>query len=111
MLIDSVMNYARPATVDISKVIDDSDTLTVQWAKSMSQARKDFYATADHSYRRTAPVRDQYKQAYKDFHQYLNKTIELVELLPTNAKSRLCLEYSSGISDGQLITAAFGKIV
>lgn len=108
-MLSTIMPYPRPASVDFSKLVTDGDQFKLQWCKQMSANRKEFYSTADLASRSLAPVRDQYRQAYKDFHQYLTTTIDMVELMPENIQHRLSLEYSSGISNNTLITVECGK--
>lgn len=111
MLLDTVLTYPRPSSLDIAKIVKPEDPLVVQWAKKVSDERKNFYFVADQSFRSLCPLRDPYKQAYKDFHQYLTTTIEMLDFLPTNAQHRVHFEYSSGITNQDLNTSHIGMLV
>lgn len=108
-MISVPMAYARPSSIDFSKLVTDGDELKIQWCKQVTAKRKEFFLLADHSSRNLAPLRDQYKQAYKDFHQYLTTTIDMIEMLPQNIQHKLSFEYSSGISNKSLVTAQCGN--
>lgn len=86
----------------------ESDPLHKEWAKTVSNDRREFFKLAEQSTRGLTPVKDTYKAGYKSFFKYLETTLDVVEMMPQFSPSKLVHIYRSGICEAQLNTVEDG---
>lgn len=77
MLHDYFLLY--PTTEDaIFESMFPKDNFHRQWAADMSAVRKQFYDAARLSRGGQNPIKETWKDGYKNFHAYLTKTFDIV---------------------------------
>ena len=108
MLFDSVFPTPRTRTVDLEARVTVHDELHKRWLKSLSDDREQFAATVDAASRGICPVRDTYKENYRQFQKYLTTTVDMVEMIPQYVSGSLEFLYFSGLSQHEISTAGWG---
>ena len=109
MLLDLFLPFVRSDRTRFEDAVTSNDPLHKKWCETASAARHEFLQTADKSTRGLTPIKETYKDSYKQFQQYLTTTIDLVENLPQFSHGRLSVVYTSGINGLQMSTAGEGK--
>jgi hypothetical protein len=87
----------------------DDDPLHKKWLENITAQRAEFATVVEHAAQGLAPLRNAYKENYRQFQSYLTTTIDLVEMLPKHVGPSLEFRYTSGFSNHELSTNRWGK--
>jgi hypothetical protein len=82
MLIELYLTYPTTETANFESLFpkNGSDEFHRKWASEMSAVRKQFYDLAKQSRSGLNPVKETWKESYKQFYGYLTKTFDIVAI-------------------------------